>query len=184
MNVKAWKRRLEAERQEKDRFFALHPQSPIPSDGRGGFAGLRYFPPDPGYRFELELQRHDDPDTVTVEDTSGKIREMIRVGEFCFTVQGKDCKLQAYQRDPLEERLFVPFRDQTSGQETCGAGRYLDLEPEKNLTADGTWIVDFNTAYNPWCAYSQNYVCPFVLPENWLEVPIRAGEKGYGSGEH
>jgi len=81
-------------------------------------------------------------------------------------------------------RLFIPFRDATSGQETYGAGRYLDLEADQHLTADGKWIVDLNRAYNPWCAYSEDYVCPFVLPENWLEVPIRAGEKSYGAHEH
>ena len=74
---------------------------------------------------------------------------------------------------------WVPFRDKTSGKETYGAGRYLDLEPERQRTAEGKWILDLNRAYNPWCAYSEAYTCPFIPPENWLEVPIRAGEKRY-----
>jgi uncharacterized protein (DUF1684 family) len=89
------------------------------------------------------------------------------------------CALQAYKSDPADDRLFVPFRDKTSGDETHGAGRYLDLEPERHLTADGTWILDFNEAYNPWCAYSDAYACPLVPPENWLPVPVWAGEKEY-----
>ena len=87
--------------------------------------------------------------------------------------------LHAYKSAPDEERLFVPFRDKTSGEETYGAGRYLDLEPDEGLTAGGKWILDLNMAYNPWCAYSEDYACPFVPPENWLDLPIRAGEKNY-----
>jgi len=87
--------------------------------------------------------------------------------------------LQAYKSDTEHERLWLPFKDVTSGKESYGAGRYLDLEPDRHLMSDGRWIVDFNEAYNPWCAYSQNYVCPFVPSENRLNVPIRAGEKRY-----
>jgi len=75
--------------------------------------------------------------------------------------------------------LFVPFKDATSGKETYGAGRYLDLEPGRDRTQGEKWILDFNQAYNPWCAYSEAYNCPFVPTENWLEAPIYAGEKDY-----
>jgi uncharacterized protein (DUF1684 family) len=78
-----------------------------------------------------------------------------------------------------EERLFVPFRDATSGQETYGAGRYPDLDSARNRTADGKWILDLNRAYNPWRVYGENYTCPFVPQVNWLTVPVRAGEKNY-----
>lgn len=79
----------------------------------------------------------------------------------------------------MEEELFIPFRDKTNGIETYGAGRYIDLYYERDRTKDGKRILDFNKAYNPWCAYNENYACPFVPPENWLDVPIRAGEKAY-----
>jgi len=75
--------------------------------------------------------------------------------------------------------LFVPFRDATSGKETYGAGRYIDLEPEERLNNEGKWVLDLNKAYNPWCAYSDAYICPLVPTENWLKVPVRAGEKDY-----
>jgi uncharacterized protein (DUF1684 family) len=81
-------------------------------------------------------------------------------------------------RAPLE-RLFILFKDATSGKETYGAGRYLDLEAERDHTPDGRWILDFNRAYNPWCVYSKDYTCPLVPRENWLEVAIPAGEKDY-----
>jgi uncharacterized protein (DUF1684 family) len=87
-----------------------------------------------------------------------------------------------YKSGPREERLFIPFRDGTCGKETYGAGRYLDLEPAEHLTDEGKWIVDFNEAYNPWCAYSEDYACPFVPPENRLRVPVRAGERNYEHG--
>jgi hypothetical protein len=184
MKVSEWKERLEMEREQKDQFFAFYHQSPIPVEDRAEFEALAYFPPDPAYRFELPLHQHDNRETITIEDTAGNMRKMIRWGEFRFTIGGKQCKLQAYRTDASEQRLFIPFRDATSGHETYGAGRYLDLEADHHLTREGKWVVDFNRAYNPWCAYSQDYACPFVPPENWLEVPIRAGEKSYGGDEH
>jgi uncharacterized protein (DUF1684 family) len=96
-----------------------------------------------------------------------------------FKVGNEECKLQAYKANPLEERLFIPFRDVTSGKQTYGAGRYLDLLPDEHLTREGKWILDLNRAYNPWCAYNENYICPFVPPENWLKVEVTAGEKAF-----
>jgi len=111
--------------------------------------------------------------------TKGQEREFLRWGEFRFTIGGEEQALQTYKSDPEEKRLFVPFKDATSGKETYGAGRYLDLEPESDLTPDGKWVLDFNKAYNPWCVYSKDYTCPVVPRENWLEVAIPAGEKDY-----
>jgi len=173
-----WKERLAQERKEKDRFFAAYRQSPIPPRERAGFRGLRYYPIEPNFRFELALHEHHDKKRLKIEDTKGNIREFLRWGEFRFQVGNEMCTLQTYKEDPEEERLFVPFRDATSGKETYGAGRYLDLDL-RNLTTNGRWSLDFNRAYNPWCAYSEDYACPFVPPENWLKVPIEAGEKDY-----
>ena len=76
-----------------------------------------------------------------------------------------------------EERLFIPFKDATTGKETYPAGRYLDMESGTGQMPDGKWILDFNNAYNPWCAYSTDYACPLTPQENILEVEILAGEK-------
>ena len=182
MDLGQWEKRLEAQRKQKAQFFASHPESPLPLQDRSAFHGLAYWPPDPQYRFELKLHEYHDKAAIEVADTAGQMRTLWAWGEFRFQINGQYCALQAYRSDPGERRLFVPFRDRTSGDETCGAGRYLDLAPERDRTGEGKWIVDFNEAYNPWCAYSEHYACPFVPPENWLQVPVRAGEKNYEHG--
>ncbi|HIH96218.1 MAG TPA: DUF1684 domain-containing protein [Thermoplasmata archaeon] len=179
MQISEWKEGLERERETKDRFFAEHWQSPIPPKDRIRFKGLDYFPLDPAYRFELELHEHEEKRAVRMAYTKGQEQDFLQWGEFWLKVGSKEQAIQAYKSDPAEERLFILFRDATSGKETYGAGRYLDLEPDKDRTAEGKWILDLNKAYNPWCVYSEDYTCPFVPPENWLEVPIHAGEKNY-----
>lgn len=179
MKISNWKERLEMEREQKDIFLAIHPRSPIPLDMRKKFKGLDYYPPNADYRFELELHEHDEKKTLRMETTHGEKQEYIRWGEFRFELEGEEHTLQVYKRDAKEKRLFIPFRDATSGKETYGAGRYLDLETEKHHIGGGKWILDFNEAYNPFCAYSEAYTCPLTPPENWLDVSVRAGEKAY-----
>lgn len=177
-----WEQDIEEARKQKDWFFGTHPQSPLPAARRNAFKGLAYYPIDLAYRFELDLHEHKGEEIIEIGDTAGQMHRLWRWGEFHFPIGGQDCTLQAYKSDRGEERLFVPFRDETSGKETYGAGRYLDLEPARHLTSEGKWIVDLNEAYNPWCAYSEDYACPFVPPQNWLHVPVRAGERSYEHG--
>ena len=179
MEISEWKANLERARANKDSFFAQHWQSPIPAQDRPRFKGLEYYPPDPSYRFELELHEHPGKQVVRMAYTKGNEQDFLRWGEFRFKIGGHEQVLQVYKSSPQEEMLFTPFKDATSGKETYGAGRYLDLEPERDRIAEGKWILDFNQAYNPWCVYSEAYTCPFVPMENWLEVPILAGEKNY-----
>ena len=180
VDIKKWKAELEMVRKEKDEFFGSnHPQSPISPTELWKFGGLDYYLPDRTYWLELELHEHTEKKELKVQDTKGMERSLIRWGEFQFKLGEEMCILQAYKSDPLEQRLFIPFRDATSDKETYGAGRYLDLDYERDMTPEGMWIFDFNKAYNPWCAYSEAYACPFVPPENWLKVPVRAGEKNY-----
>ncbi len=179
METDEWKAQIERERREKDEFFAGGWQSPLPLQDRAEFKGLDYYPPAPDCRFEIELYEHEEKKTKKMAYTKGEERDFIQWGEFRFSIGGEECVLQAYKNDAEEGQLFIPFRDATSGQETYGAGRYLDLNAARNHTADGKWILDLNRAYNPWCVYSENYTCPFVPQENWLAVPIRAGEKNY-----
>ncbi|RBI59292.1 hypothetical protein DMJ13_24180 [halophilic archaeon] len=174
-----WRSRIRHRREEKDEYFGSNPHSPIPSDERASFDGLSYYPVDESYRFELPLDEHDDRETVTVGTSTGGEQEYLRWGEFRFEVDGEAVTLQAYKSDPDDDRLWVPFRDATSGEETYGAGRYLDLEAASHRTDEGTWILDLNEAYNPTCAYSEQYECPLPPTENWLDVPVEAGEKAY-----
>ena len=163
-------------RRGKDEFFRSSDQSPIPHERRHHYPGLSYFAPDQRYRMEgLQLEPDPDPlNTTEIVTSDGKTREAWRVGTLEFAVPGGSAQLAAYAFQPgLVSELFIPFRDATSGSETYGAGRYIDLEPED----DGTYSLDFNIAYNPWCAYAPQYSCPLPPRENWLTFPIEAGEK-------
>jgi hypothetical protein len=174
-----WKAAIRRNREAKDDYFRTDPHSPIPPDEREEFDGLVYYPVTGDFRFELPLHEHGDPETLTVPTSTGGDREYLRWGEFRFEVDGETVTLQAYKGDPDDDRLWVPFRDATSGEDTYGAGRYLDLEAETHRTDDGAWILDFNEAYNPTCAYSDQYECPLPPTENWLDVAVEAGEKTY-----
>jgi hypothetical protein len=171
-----WREQIEHERQSKDEYFRNHPRSPIPRELRDELEGLSYYSPDPDLRYELTLHEHDQKETRTVATTADGEQEYVVWGEFRFEVDGEECTLQAYRSDPDEDRLWLPFRDETNGEDTYGAGRYIDLEAEHRLD-DDSWLVDFNEAYSPLCAYSPRYECPLIPMENWLDVRIEAGER-------
>ena len=177
-----WQDRIRHERERKDEYFGEDQRSPLGPDEQASFEGLSYYPVTSEYRFELELERATEPESVVVGTSTDGEREYLAWGEFEFPVSEETVTLTAYKSDADADRLWVPVRDATSGEETYGAGRYLDLEPERHRTDDGTWILDFNEAYNPTCAYSDRYECPLPPTENWLDVPIEAGEKAYGDG--
>jgi uncharacterized protein len=171
-----WARALASFRKEKDGFFRAGDGSPLPQIEKAGFSGLKYFDPDPGFRFETQLQRHSNAAAVMMATSKGTRQLFNRVGYFELTLNGKQVRIHAFQSAERDDpNLFIPFRDATSGKESYGAARYLDLEVEH----DDNYAVDFNYAYNPYCAYSEDYVCPLPPQENWLSVPIRAGEKKY-----
>ncbi len=171
----AWARALARFRAEKDDFFRNSDDSPL-----HGSAGephpLSYFDPDPRFRVEARLQRHANPEGVMVATSKGTRQLFNRVGYFDLDIGGALVRIHAYQSAERDDpNLFLPFRDATSGEESYGAARYLDLKVEH----DDEYAVDFNYAYNPYCAYSEDYVCPLPPQENWLKVPIPAGEKKY-----
>jgi uncharacterized protein (DUF1684 family) len=167
------------ERREKDAVFRSGAQSPLPPAERSGFAGLKYYPPNPALRFHTKLNRYPAPKAVRLGTNTGEIQSGLRYGYFEFEVNGVTCRLQAYRMDdtPAEggPLLFIPFKDATSGSETYGAGRYIDLHENTS----GIYDLDFNRAFNPYCAYGKGYSCPVPPEENRLAVPIRAGEKKY-----
>ena len=174
-------RDLGLQRKEKDYYFKTDPDSPIPVTIRDTFAGLAYFPPDVRYRLRVRLTKLPSPEPVTLATSKGIPRPMVRYGHFDFEIDGVKQRLYAYKAAPQpghhheDSSLFVPFRDATSGKESYGAARYLDIEEDPS----GEHLLDFNLAYNPYCAYSDDYVCPFPPKENWLTVPILAGEKTF-----
>lgn len=162
---------IQAERAEKDMYFRRDPYGPI--EDRTNFSGLSYYPPDPAFRFSLPLQRAA-PEPLTFQTNTGDERVYQRIGTVEFEVEGQPAKLAIYKSEDYDE-LFLPFRDATSGAETYGAGRYL--EPVE--LGSGELLLDFNLAYNPYCAYSDAFSCPLPPVENWLKVPVQAGEKIY-----
>ncbi len=181
VDVQHYIREIEAFRREKDDFFAMSPESPIPDAERERFHGLRYYPPDLAFRVEATLIPFDQPQIVTLGSTQGDLREQLRYGELRFSIIGQDCRLTAFKDagDPHATSLFIPFRDATSGGETYGAGRYIEAEDDQTSSGPRTVIVDFNLAYSPWCAYSAAYSCTLPPPENRLSIAIIAGELLY-----
>jgi len=174
-----WADTIRQQREAKRDHFKNSPRSPLPDAQHGAsFPGLAYYEPDPAYRFVLPLEEHETKESVTVETTADGEQTYLRWGVFTFELDGEMYTLQAYRPDREADRFWVPFRDETSGETTYGAGRYLDLEPDTHRVDDG-WILDFNAAYNPTCAYNHAYECPMIPPENWLDVRIEAGEQEF-----
>ncbi|GAB4156623.1 MAG: DUF1684 domain-containing protein [Candidatus Promineifilaceae bacterium] len=167
-------------RQQVDDFMQHHPQSPLDWEQKRRFQGLSYYAPDDGYVFTVEVQRFpEDEPLIEMETSTGDVRLFRRWGEFAFTVEGQTGTLTIYS-DADGEDFFLPFKDATNGSETYGAGRYLDNHrPGLTRLHEDTFEIDFNFAYNPYCAYSPRYSCPLPPRENWLKLPIRAGEKNF-----
>jgi uncharacterized protein (DUF1684 family) len=159
-------------RQEKDEFFATSHESPLGHGDQRKFAGLRYFDPNPELVFRLAVEPVDGAE-IRVETSDGQERTYTREGKVSFEIDGTKLSLTLYSTG--HPGFFLPFRDSTSATETYGAGRYLDIDPHD----DGTVTLDFNLAYNPYCVYSDAYSCPLPPVENWLQVPVRAGELNY-----
>jgi uncharacterized protein (DUF1684 family) len=177
-----WEARLAAERAEKDREFRDAPDSPIPVDERAAFRGLTHWPPDPALRFSGAIEVDERLVRFEIPSTTGAMRPCERYGRVRFAIGGRELVLHVYRlldldNRPGESTYFLPFTDETTGVETYPAGRYVDLEGPK----DGPFVLDFNRAYNPSCAYGdpQRFACPVTPKENHLPVRIEAGERGF-----
>lgn len=164
-------------RAEKDEFYARHPQSPLTPDQRRSFKGLAYFPENDALRLEVKVERFEDQQSVMMQTSTGGVQEYVRYGRFQFQTEGQPAELTIYQSG---YGYFLPFADSLAGKETYPAGRYLEPEP---LPGD-RFLVDFNLAYNPNCAYNEMWSCPITPAENRLKAPIRAGEKIFEGGAH
>lgn len=177
-DAETWRHDVAHEREEKDRFFGEHPHSPIPRAKRDAFEGLDYYEPDPAYRVVATVETHDDPEELVMQTTTGEERTYAHAVTLHFEVRGEAETLNGYRRvDDEEPGLFVPFRDETSGDTTYGAGRYLELDAEPPFTEGEEVVIDFNGAYSPFCAYNEGYSCPLPPTENWLDIQVEAGER-------
>jgi len=169
---------IEKERQEKDRFMRTSAESPFAND-RESYNGLSYYPPDIKYRIiaNLEPIRQKKPVILTTND--GKEQRYIEYAWATFKLDGVENRLlilEIADMGPFRGKLFLAFGDETSAKETYGAGRYLDVTKTPGAN---TIKLDFNLAYNPYCAYNDSFTCPLPPRENILTIPIKAGEKSY-----
>jgi len=171
----AWHQELETERSMKDGFMAGDPESPF-IVGRVPFHPLQYFPPEPKFVVRANLKRKPAPEEAYLRTNRDNQAVMRYIGDLVFSLEGESLRLRLYHAgEGVGTSVFAPFRDRTSGRESYGAGRYLTLE----MTETDEYELDFNRAFNPYCAYTDDFECPFPPSENDLPVSVRAGEKAW-----
>ena len=166
---------LESFRLEKDEFFRHDPQSPLTANQKRAFTGLNYFPESMELRLEVKPEEYKAKESIEMQTSTGDVQVYVRHSRIHFHAEGQDVELTIYES---ENGFFLPFVDSLAGTETYPAGRYL--EPE--ALPEGNFRVDFNLAYNPYCAYNERWSCPVTPFENRLKIPIRAGEKLFDQG--
>src|SRR5262245_56127010 len=161
---------LDEFRAQKDEFFREHFQRPLTPEKEGDFMGLEYFPENKDLRLEVEVERLFDQAPMQMQTSTGGVQMYVRHSRFKFQAEGQEAELIIYQN---ENGYLLPFVDSLAGKETYPSGRYL--EPDQ--LNGNLFLLDFNLAYNPYCAYNEMWSCPITPAENRLKIPIRAGEK-------
>ncbi|MEH6681014.1 MAG: DUF1684 domain-containing protein [Sediminicola sp.] len=169
--------------QELNEEFKDPETSPLPDRYRKDFEGLDFFAPDSSFRVVAKFVRTPGALPFMMPTTTDRKSEEVLYGVAHFTLKGKACKLEIYQNQKLmleeeyKDYLFLPFLDDTNGTETYSGGRYIDLSiPEGELL-----VIDFNKAYNPYCAYNKKYSCPLVPKTNTLDLKVTAGVKAFNA---
>jgi hypothetical protein len=168
-----------------DAFFRNNPESPFANDTSAHYHGINWYPPNLDFYFQSKLYRYANPETVSVFGTKGEERHECKYGYFVIEYAGKEYRLNTYKFTPSDESyasnpnyLGVWFTDATTGKETYPVGRYVEVENEQ-LDPGHMYEIDFNKAYNPYCAYSSIYSCAIPRKEDHFDFPILAGEKRY-----
>ena len=172
---------IKAHQEKQNTQFITKGESPLTEEDRKHFKGLEFFDIDLTYRVEAKFKRTPNEEAFAVGTSSGKTKFLIKYGVLNFSVKGKNLTLAVYQSpgllsNPLyKDYLFLPFNDLSNGNTTYGGGRFIDL----SIPSGNTIIIDFNMAYNPYCAYSDGWSCTIPPEENNLEIEITAGVKKY-----
>jgi hypothetical protein len=171
--------RVHQYRDSLNEYFRTHPRSPLDSVDRAVFTSLLYYPVQENFKVPVKFKRTYFGKTFLMKTSTDRLPEYKVYGTLTFEMEGEKQMLTIYQsialrsKDGYRDYLFCPFKDLTSGETTYGGGRYLDLR--KSNLKKGT--LDFNLAYNPYCAYNYKYSCPIPPKENHLKVKIEAGVK-------
>jgi uncharacterized protein (DUF1684 family) len=193
-----WEADLQQSRSLKDEAFRESPDTPLLAEHVEGFSGLRYWAPDASYHYAGPIHVHTTKERFDIVTTSGRSRPCEKFGWIEFPVGGLPQKLQVYRLLDMGDgvagaaSLLLPFADGTTGKETYPSGRYVDLQgptDELHVTngqdnrpiSVGPYVLDFNRAYNPSCAYGapERFACPVTPAENRLRVRVEAGERGF-----
>ncbi len=175
--------KIENTRQRKNINFLAGENSPLTKNQKKSFRVLNYFKPDPAFKVRGQLKVDTSEGSFKMKTSTSRLPEYRKYGVVYFKIDTTLCQLTLFQNIELlksqkyRDRLFIPFRDKTSGKETYGGGRYLDIKIPESET--DSIFIDFNLAYNPYCAYNARYSCPIPPEENNLIVAIKAGEKSF-----
>ncbi|MET3732840.1 DUF1684 domain-containing protein [Moheibacter stercoris] len=164
--------------QKELRDFYNNPKTtPLKGEEISQFKGITFFPIDNQFKVLANFKAIENGKILPFPTSAKKIKHYKEYGIIQFTIQNQPLELTLYQSEPLHEgyenSLFLPFTDETNGDTSYGGGRYLDLETT-DIQNNQIWI-DFNKAYNPYCAYSKHYNCPIPPANNYLEIEIKAG---------
>ena len=170
---------VEQSRKEKDDYMKNDPNSPFNFKGKVEFHPLKYFEVNPNFVFKSKLFEYPSEDTISIFGTKGEERKVIRYGFVNFEYQKKSYRLNVYKGFSKNgnEYFSIWFTDKTTGEKSYGVGRYLDFE--LNSDTEFIYSIDFNLAYNPYCAYSADYTCAIPTKEDYVDLEIEAGEKKY-----
>ena len=166
-------------RSEKDAYFGNDPTSPLSNGQRERFNGLFYFDEAPELALQLTPSLVEGSTEIEIPLSTGGVTSTHRWAAVTVEIGGKQETVTVFREDE-HGPLFLPFRDGTAGDETYAVGRYLEVHPLN----DGDLWLDFNYAYNPFCAYNDNWACLIPPPENHIAAQIRAGERSYLDPEH
>jgi uncharacterized protein len=180
-NAKAYKKLVTKERKEKDKEFSEADNSPLDHALKSQFKGLNYYEISQDWLITARLERYENPDTIKMKTTTERLPLYLIYGKAFFKLEGIDFNLTIFRNVGLmtkpgyEDYLFVPFRDETSGEGSYGGGRYIDAR----IIEGDSIVIDFNRSYNPYCVYSKKFSCPIPPSENYLAFPVTAGEKDF-----
>ncbi len=184
--AQTYQQEIAAYREKYKQEFLESERSPIKNKEDLEF--IRFYDVDESFKVTATFSKTENAQPFDLPTMNGKTKSYIEYGSLSFSVHGKNLSLKIYQNVLLLEKpeyknhLFLPFLDETNGHDTYGGGRYLDFETSD--IKDNRMVIDFNKAYNPYCAFAGGYSCPKPPEENYLHVEIKAGEKSFAKSTH